>query len=89
MIRNGPYLTKRTGSIRDWSIEDQVHKIKVPTLLINGKYDWCQDSAMEPFFNGIERVKWVQFRESSHFLNLEEPEAFLKVLGEFLSRTEV
>jgi L-proline amide hydrolase len=70
--------------MKDWSIEDRCYKIKTPTLLINGKYDGAQDSVMEPFFNSIEKVKWVRFGESSHMPHLEEPEAFLKVVGDFL-----
>jgi pimeloyl-ACP methyl ester carboxylesterase len=77
-------MLKRTGSIGAWSIEDRIHQIKVSTLLINGKYDGAQDSVMEPFFNGIDKVKWVRFGESSHMPHLEEPEAFLKVVGDFL-----
>lgn len=77
-------MFKRTGSVGTWSIEDRIDKINVPTLLINGKYDGAQDSVMEPFFNTIEKVKWVRFGESSHMPHLEEPEAFLNVLGGFL-----
>ena len=84
-IRNGPYVFKRTGSFKDWSIEDRSYKINVPTLLINGKYDGAQDSVMEPFFNSIEKVKWVRFGESSHTPHLEEPEEYLKVVNDFLS----
>ena len=83
--RNGPHIFKRTGSLAQWTIEDEIHKINVPTLLINGKYDGAQDSVMEPFFAAIEKVKWVRFAESSHMPQLEEPEAFLKVVGDFLS----
>ena len=71
--------------MKDWSIVDRIHLIKVPTLLINGKYDAEQDIVMEPFFQGIEKVKWVKFAESSHFPQLEEPEEYLKVVGGFLS----
>jgi hypothetical protein len=52
---------------------------------MNGKYDGTQDSAMEPFFNGIEKVKWVRFAESSHMPYAEEPEEFVKVVDSFLS----
>jgi len=52
--------------------------------LINGKYDEAQDSVLQPFFDGIEKVKWVHFAESSHVPQLEEPEEFLKVVGFFL-----
>lgn len=82
--RNGPLLFKRTGSVGTWSIEDRIDKIKVSTLLINGKYDGAQDMVMEPFFNAIDKVKWVRFGESSHVPHLEEPEEFLKVVGDFL-----
>jgi pimeloyl-ACP methyl ester carboxylesterase len=40
---------------------------------------------MEPFFNTIEKVKWVRLGESSHTPFLEEPEEFLKVVNGFLS----
>lgn len=83
--RNRPYLFKRTGTLQNWSIENDIHKIIVPTLLINGKYDGAQDSAMEPFFNLIDKVKWVRFGESSHMPHLEEPDEFLQVVGGFLS----
>ena len=40
---------------------------------------------MEPFFEGIEKVKWVKFAESSHFPQIEEPEEYRKAVGGFLS----
>lgn len=61
-----------------------MHKIKVPTLLINGRYDEAQDEVVEPFFKGIEKVKWVRFAESSHMPHMEEPEEYLKVVRDFL-----
>jgi L-proline amide hydrolase len=82
-IRNGPIFAY-AGSNKDWSLLGRIHKIKVPTLLINGKYDGAQDSVMEPFFESIEKVKWVRFAESSHFPQMEEPEEYLKVVSGFL-----
>jgi len=64
---------------------DRIKRIQVPTLLISGKYDGVPASTVQPLFDGIEKVKWVTFAESSHFPHLEEPEEFLKVLGGFLS----
>lgn len=71
--------------MKNWSVVDQVHKIKVPTLLINGKYDEAQDEVVEPFFKNIEKVKWVRFAESSHLPQIEETEEYLKVVKEFLT----
>lgn len=63
---------------------DRIHRIKVPTLLINGRYDEARDEVMEPFFRLIEKVKWVRFADSSHMPHFEEKDEFLKVVGDFL-----
>lgn len=60
------------------------HKIKVPTLLINSRYDEAQDSCVAPFFNEIPKVKWVQFAESSHTPHVEEKDRYMKVVSDFL-----
>lgn len=83
MIRNGPSYPG-TGLLEHWSIIDRIRKIKVPTLMFNGKYDGAQDFVIEPFFRYIDKVKWVRFAESSHFPQWEEPEEYLKVVGDFL-----
>ncbi|GJJ10997.1 hypothetical protein Clacol_005226 [Clathrus columnatus] len=59
------------GTVKDWSMTDEIHKINVPTLLMNGRYDTAQDKVVEPFFNKIPKVRWVQFPESSHTAHLE------------------
>ena len=64
---------------------DEVHKIKCPTLLLNGFYDEAQDSVVEPFFQRIAKVKWFTFAESSHMPLLEEREKYMKVVNKFLS----
>jgi pimeloyl-ACP methyl ester carboxylesterase len=82
--RNGPNEFYITGTLKTWTVVDEVHKILAPTLLVNGKYDEAQDSVMEPFFKQIKDVKWERFEESSHLPQLEEPEKFLQVVGDFL-----
>jgi len=85
MTMNGPSEFHVTGSLKTWDITDQLHKIKVPTLLINGKYDEAQDITMEPYFREISgKVKWVRFGESSHCPFLEETDAFVEAVGRFL-----
>ncbi|RDW89603.1 hypothetical protein BP6252_01635 [Coleophoma cylindrospora] len=81
---NGPSEFHVIGSLKTFSVVDRIHQIKVPTLLINGKYDEATDEVMEPFFKIIEKVKWIRFAESSHMPHLEEAEEYLKVLNNFL-----
>ncbi|KAJ7076113.1 proline-specific peptidase [Mycena belliarum] len=81
----GPSEFNITGTLKEWNVVDDLGRIHVPTLLINGRYDDAQDVAVVPFFEKIPRVKWVQFAESSHMPFFEEKERYLKVLGDFLS----
>lgn len=87
--RNGPNEFFVTGPLRDWTVVEDAHKIKVPTLIINGHYDEAQDSVIQPFLRSIKKIKWVKFAESSHVAHLEEPERFLQVVGDFLTAETV
>jgi L-proline amide hydrolase len=82
--RNGPSEFHITGTLKSFSLLPSLSKIIVPTLLLNGKYDEATDYVMEPFFQAIEKVKWVRFAESSHTPHLEETDEFLRILGGFL-----
>ena len=82
--RNGPSEFHVVGTLKDWNINDDAHKIIARTLLINGRYDEAQDSTVEPFFREIAKVKWVTFAESSHVPQWEERERFMEVVGNFL-----
>lgn len=84
--RNGPSEFHITGSLKEWSVIPELHKITVPTLLLNGRYDEAQDSVVEPFFKEIQsKVKWYTFSESSHMPQYEERELYMKHVGDFLT----
>jgi pimeloyl-ACP methyl ester carboxylesterase len=65
-------------------VVDQLHKIGVPSLIINGRYDPAQDFVVAPFFARIPRVKWVHFEESSHTPFWEERERYMEIVGDFI-----
>ncbi|KAJ7770592.1 proline-specific peptidase [Mycena metata] len=81
----GPSEFNITGTMKDWTVVDDLHKITASTLLINGRYDDAQDVAVAPFFARIPKVKWAHFAESSHMPFFEERERYMKVLGDFLT----
>lgn len=84
--RNGPSEFHITGSLKSWSIIDDIALINVPTLLLNGRYDEAQDSVVVPYFRGIEKVKWFTFAESSHTPQYEEREKYVRLVGDFLTQ---
>ena len=55
------------------------------TLLTNGRYDEVADDCVLPFFDNIQKVKWVHFLESSHMAHMEEKDRFMKIVGDFLA----
>ncbi|THH14099.1 hypothetical protein EW146_g6190 [Bondarzewia mesenterica] len=75
---------RKNGLEDKWDIRDKVHLIRVPTLLLNGEYDFETDEVCAPFFWGIEKVKWVKFAHSSHVPHWEERERYIQVVDAFL-----
>lgn len=68
-----------------WDIRDRIHLMRhVPTLLINGEFDYMTDEVVKPFFFGIDKIKWVKFAESSHMPHIEERESYMSIVGDFL-----
>jgi len=84
MTMNGPSEFHTTGSLRSWSVIPELHRIQVPTFVINGRYDGASDKAVMPFFKLIPHVKWYTLAESSHMGPWEEREKFMELVSEFL-----
>jgi L-proline amide hydrolase len=82
---NGPSEFHVIGTIRDWTIEDRLHAINVPTLLISGLHDEATPLTQMPFVENIPDLRQVVFPNSSHLPHIEEPAAFMPVVEAFLS----
>ena len=82
---NTPNQLNSYSILKTWSIIDNLHLIRVPTLIITGKHDISQDFVIQPFLDGIQSVQWIKFENSSHTPFLEEPSQYLKAVSEFLS----
>lgn len=86
----GPNEFQANGTLKDWSIKDELHKITEKTvpgglLLMNGQYDTVQDETTSGFFYKPScKVKWVRYGLSGHLPMLEETEKFVRDLGAFL-----
>lgn len=47
MTMNGPSEFTVVGSLKNWSVVDQVKKITVPTLVLNAEYDEARDKCVQ------------------------------------------
>jgi len=82
---NGPSEFHCIGTIRTWSIIDRLNRIQTPTLLISGRYDEATEVVVQPFADHIANVRWAMFPNSSHMPHVEETDACLEVVEDFLS----
>lgn len=71
--------------MQNWTIIDRLNLVRVPTFVINGRQDIAQDFVVQPFFDKIQKVKWVTFENSSHSPYAEERDRYMKLTSEFLT----
>ncbi|KAF9645351.1 proline iminopeptidase [Thelephora ganbajun] len=80
-----PSVSQQTGiTLANWTVIDRLHKIKVPTLVMNGAHDFIQDFVIQPFLDKLPHVKYHKFENSSHTPFFEEREEFMSIVGRFL-----
>ena len=82
---NGPNEFTIVGNIRYWDVTNQLHKIRVPTLVTGGKYDEVSPKVARGIHRGIKHSKLVMFANSAHLPIWEERERFIKVVRKFLN----
>ncbi len=83
---NGPSEFHVIGTLKDWDIRSRLGEIDTPTLVTSGRYDEATEVIAGTVHDGIRGSEWVVFEESAHLAPAEEPERYMKVLGDFLAR---
>ena len=85
---NGPSEFHVIGTIKDWDRTDRLAEIRVPTLILSGRYDESTPVINEILRKGIAGSEWVVFENSSHLSHVEEPELYMQTVQAFLQRVE-
>lgn len=68
-------------------LRDDLDRIRVPLLVLHGIHDaWCLPDAARYVAERVGGARLVEFADSAHSPQWEEPEAFDRALGGFLSR---
>ena len=86
LTMNGPNEFTIIGNIRYWDATSQLHKIKVPALVMGGRYDEVSPRVARSIHREIKGSKLVTFQRSSHVPFWEEREKFMQVLRSFLDK---
>jgi L-proline amide hydrolase len=85
---NGPSEFHVVGTLKTWDIIPRLGEIRVPSLVTSGRHDEATPLIAETVHKGIPGSEWIIFEESSHMAHAEEPERYMQVLDDFLSRVE-
>jgi proline iminopeptidase len=86
---NGPNEFTIIGNIRYWDVTSRLHKIRVPTLVLTGKYDEVSPLVGRDMHRHIRNSEFTIFTNSSHLSFWEERGAFMKRVLKFLESHKV
>src|SRR5919204_227433 len=79
---------EEVAAVREQLGLDRLGEIRVPTLVIRGRYDMCTPRIAQTLVRGIAGAREVVLEHSSHTPVLEETERYLEVVGRFMREAE-
>ncbi len=85
---NGPTEFHVVGTLRDWDITPRLDEVEVPVLITSGRHDEATPAQMAIIAERIPQAEWVVFEQSGHMSHAEEPDRYMAVLADYLSRAE-
>jgi len=85
---NGPSEFHVTGTLREWSVVPRLGEIRVPALVVSGEHDEATPAISRTVHEGIPGSELVILDGCSHMAHVEQPERYVALLDEFLSRVE-
>lgn len=83
---NGPTEFHVIGTMKAWTVEDRLHLVEAPTLVLTGLYDEATPRAAKAYAEYIPGAEWIILGKSSHMPHVEELELCMGVVSNFLSR---
>lgn len=75
-----------TGSLKDWSVQEELYKVDMPTLIVSGALDESTPAMNKIMNKGIKYSKWILLKKSHHIGYVEENDLVIKELFSFLSK---
>jgi L-proline amide hydrolase len=76
------------GTLKSWDITHRLGEIRIPTLVITGEYDEATPAINRTVSSGIPGAESVIYPNASHMAHVEDPEGYMRVLDDFLTRVE-
>ena len=80
----GPNEFTPTGTLKDFDVTGQLKEIAQPALIISGGNDLCTPYIAKYMYDRIPNARWELFRTCRHCCFVEENEAYVQLLREWL-----
>jgi len=77
-----------TGNLKTWDVTDRLGEITVPTLITGGRYDEATPAHVTDMHRRMPGSELVIFEQSSHLAFVEERDAYIQTVNDFLQRVE-
>lgn len=77
-----------TGKLKSWHFRDQLHKIKVPTLLTFGEHETMPLDTAKKMDQLIPNSKLVTTPNGGHHHMVDNPDVYYKHLADFIRQVE-
>ncbi len=81
----GPSEFTATGTLKDYEREDMLPNLDLPVLFTVGRYDEATPETVEIYQRLVPGSKIAIFENSAHMTMLDEPEAYVDVVRQFLN----
>lgn len=75
-----------TGKMKDYDIRADLHKIKVPTLMLSGTNDEATPLVVKEGFDLIPNCKWTLIQGAAHIGNATHGKEYRAAVEEFISQ---
>ncbi len=88
MTMNGPSEFHVIGTLKDWSIEDRLGDVAVPTLVYRGEFDEATAECVRPYVERIPGAASMVFAGCSHTPHIESTAEVMAAVGAFLASND-
>jgi proline iminopeptidase len=84
----GPSEFTANGILRDYNRESELAQLDLPVLFTTGRYDEATPETVEHFHSLVPNSEIKIFEDSAHMTMLDEPEAYIDAVRDFLNRAD-
>lgn len=78
-----------TGTLKNFDATGRLHEIEIPALFSCGRFDEATPEATEYYAGLVAGAEVHVFENSSHMPGIEEPEAYVETVREWVNRQEM